>query len=94
LCCLFFCLLVIVLFVLLSFGHCVVCSSVFWSLCCLFFCLLVIVLSVLRQFVDSDYPFGIFHSTSGRFFRSMCKTAQLRRYDIFLSIRVPSGITQ
>jgi hypothetical protein len=27
LCCLFFCLLVIVLFVLLSFGHCVVCSS-------------------------------------------------------------------
>jgi hypothetical protein len=27
LCCLFFCLLVIVLSVLLSFGHCVVCSS-------------------------------------------------------------------
>jgi hypothetical protein len=37
LCCLFFCLLAIVLSVLLSFGHCVVCSSVFWSLCCLFF---------------------------------------------------------
>jgi hypothetical protein len=27
LCCLFFCLLAIVLSVLLSFGHCVVCSS-------------------------------------------------------------------
>jgi hypothetical protein len=46
--------------VLLSFGHCVVCSSVFWSLCCLFFCLLAIVLSVLLRFTDSDYPFGIF----------------------------------
>jgi hypothetical protein len=28
--------LAIVLSVLLSFGHCVVCSSVFWTLCCLF----------------------------------------------------------
>jgi hypothetical protein len=37
LCCLFFCLLVIVLSILLSFGHCVVYSSVFWPLCCLFF---------------------------------------------------------
>jgi hypothetical protein len=53
-----------------SFGHCVVCSSVFWPLCCLFFCLLAIVLSVLLSFghcvvcsssyTDSDYPFGIF----------------------------------
>ena len=50
LCCLFFCLLAIVLSVLLSFGHCVVCSSVFWPLCCLFFCLLAIVLSVLLSF--------------------------------------------
>jgi hypothetical protein len=48
--------LVFVLSVLLSFGHCVVCSSVFWPLCCLFFCLLAIVLSVLLQFTDSDYP--------------------------------------
>jgi hypothetical protein len=39
-----------VLSVLLSFGHCVVCPSVFWSLCCLFFCLLVIVLSVPLSF--------------------------------------------
>jgi hypothetical protein len=36
--------------VLLSFSHCVVCSSVFWLLCCLFFCLLAIVLSVLLSF--------------------------------------------
>ena len=50
LCCLSFCLLVIVLSVLLSFGHCVVCPSVFWSLCRLFFCRLVIVLSVLLSF--------------------------------------------
>ena len=32
------------------FGHCVVCSSVFWPLCCLSFCLLAIVLSVLLSF--------------------------------------------
>ena len=43
-------LLAIVLSVLLSFGHCVVCSSVFWPLCCLSFCLLAIVLSVLLSF--------------------------------------------
>ena len=41
---------IIVLSVLLSFGHCVVCSSVFWPLCCLFFCLVAIVLSVLLPF--------------------------------------------
>jgi hypothetical protein len=51
LCCLFFCLLAIVLSVLLSFGHCAVCSSVFWPLCCLFFCLLAIVLSVLLRYI-------------------------------------------
>jgi hypothetical protein len=50
--CLSFCvfLLAIVLSVLLSIGHCVVCSSVFWPLCCLFFCLLAIVLCVLLSF--------------------------------------------
>ena len=40
-------LLATVLSVLLSLGHCVVCSSVSWPLCCLFFCLLATVLSVL-----------------------------------------------
>jgi hypothetical protein len=44
------CLLVIVLSILLSFGHCVFYPSVFWSLCCLSFCLLVILLSILRSF--------------------------------------------
>jgi hypothetical protein len=42
-----------------SFGHCVVCSSVFWPLCCLFFCLLVIVLSVLLRYTDSDYSLKV-----------------------------------
>jgi hypothetical protein len=41
-----FCLLAIVLSVLLSFGHCIVCPSVFWPLYGLSFCLLAIVLSV------------------------------------------------
>jgi hypothetical protein len=35
--------LAIVLSVLLSFGHCVVCSSVFWPLCCLFFDLRILI---------------------------------------------------
>ena len=36
--CLFFCPFSLPLCCLfLSFGHCVVCSSVFWPLCCLFF---------------------------------------------------------
>jgi hypothetical protein len=34
----------------LSFGHCIVCPSVFWPLYCLSFCLLAIVLSVLLSF--------------------------------------------
>jgi predicted membrane protein len=50
LCCLSFCLLVIALSILLSFGHCVVYPSIFWSLCCLFLCLLVIVFSILLSF--------------------------------------------
>jgi hypothetical protein len=53
--------LAIVLSVLLSFGHCVVYSSVFWPLCCLFFCLLAIVLSILLRYTYvSDIPFDIF----------------------------------
>jgi hypothetical protein len=43
-------LLATVLSVLLSFGHCIVCPSVFWPLYCLSFCLLAIVLSVLLSF--------------------------------------------
>jgi hypothetical protein len=43
-------LLTIVLSVLLSFGHCVVCSSVFWSLCCLFFDIRILI----TPFVSSN----------------------------------------
>jgi Flp pilus assembly protein TadB len=39
--------LAIVLFVLLSFGHCIVCASLFWPLYCLYFFVFAIVLSVL-----------------------------------------------
>jgi flagellar hook-length control protein FliK len=35
--CLFFFALAIVLFVLLCFGHCIVCTSLFWPLYCLYF---------------------------------------------------------
>jgi Flp pilus assembly protein TadB len=62
LCCLFFCLLVIVLSIILSFGHCVVYSSVFWSLCCLFFCILVIVLSILLSFGHCVVYYSVFWS--------------------------------
>jgi hypothetical protein len=49
-----------------SFGHCVVCSSIFWFWLPLWY-LFAIVLSVLR-FSDSDYPFGIFWPLSCLFF--------------------------
>jgi hypothetical protein len=42
-----------------SFGHCIVCSSsICWFWLPLWY-LLAIVLSVLRRFTDSDCPFGI-----------------------------------
>jgi hypothetical protein len=43
-----------------SFGHCTVCSSVFWPLYCLFFCLLAIVLSVLLSFGHCTVCFSIY----------------------------------
>jgi hypothetical protein len=52
------CLLAIVSSVL-SFGHCIVCPSVFWPLYRRSFYLLAIVSSVL-QLTASDYFFGIF----------------------------------
>jgi hypothetical protein len=45
---------------LVSFGHCIVCSSSIYWFWLLFWYLLAIVLSVLRRFTDSDCPFGIF----------------------------------
>ena len=64
LCCLFFCLLVIVLSVLLSFGHCVVCSSVFWPLCCLFFDIQILINPLVSS--NPSYMTALFH-LNGRF---------------------------
>ena len=58
--CLFFFDLLILIIPLVSFGHCIVCSSsIYWFWLPLWY-LLAIVFSVLRRFTDSDYPFGIF----------------------------------
>ena len=58
--CLFFVDLLILIAPLVSFGHCIVCSSsIYWFWLPLWY-LLAIVFSVLRWFTDSDYPFGIF----------------------------------
>jgi hypothetical protein len=59
LCCLFFFYLWILIIPLVSFGHCVVCSSSIYEFWLSLWYLLAIVLSVLL-FTDSDYPFGIF----------------------------------
>ena len=68
LCCLFFFDILILTTPLVSFGHCVVCSSlIYWFWLPLWY-LLVIVLSVLLWYTDSDYPFGIFWSLCCLFF--------------------------
>jgi hypothetical protein len=58
LCCLFFYLRILII-PLVSFDHCVVCSSIYGFWLSLWY-LLAIVLSVLLLFTDSNYPFGIF----------------------------------
>ena len=60
LCCLFFFDLRILITSLVSFGHCVVCSSQIYGFSLPLWYLLSIVLSVLLRFTDSHYPFGIF----------------------------------
>ena len=60
LCCLFFFDLRILITPLVSFGHCVVCSSQIYGFSLPLWYLLSIVLSVLLRFTDSHYPFGIF----------------------------------
>ena len=62
LCCLFFLDLRILITPLVSFGHCVVCSSQIYGFSLPLWYLLSIVLSVLLRFMDSHYPFGIFWS--------------------------------
>jgi hypothetical protein len=58
LCCLFFYLRILMI-PLVSFGHCVVCSSSIYGFWWSLWYLLAIVLYVLLLFTDSDYPFGI-----------------------------------
>jgi hypothetical protein len=60
LCCLFFFVIRILITPLVSFGHCVVCSSSIYGFWLPLWYLLAIVLSVLLRYTDSDYPFGIF----------------------------------
>jgi hypothetical protein len=59
LCCLFFFDIRILITPLVSFGHCVVCSSSIYRFWLPLWYLVVIVLSVLLRYTDSDYPFGI-----------------------------------
>ena len=60
LCCLFFCDIQILITPLVSFGHCVVCSSVIYRFWLHPWYRLAIVLSVLLWYTDSDYTLGIF----------------------------------
>ena len=68
LCCLFFLDLRILITPLVSFVHCVVCSSSIYGFSLPLWYLLAIVLSVLLRFTDSHYPFGIFWSLCCLFF--------------------------
>jgi hypothetical protein len=60
LCCLSFFSLQFLITPLVSFDHCVVCSSSVYSFWLPLWYLFAIVLSALLQFTVSDYPFGIF----------------------------------
>ena len=53
---------------LVSFGHCVVCSSLIYRFWLPLWYILTIVLSVLLRYTDSDYPFGIFWPLCCQFF--------------------------
>jgi hypothetical protein len=60
LCCLFFFDIRILITALVSFGHCVVYSSLIYRFWLPLWYLLTIVSSALLRYTDSDYPFGIF----------------------------------
>ena len=68
LCCLFFYDIQILINPLVSFGHCVVCSSMIYRFWLHPWYLLAIVLSVLLWYTDSDYTLGIFWSLCCLFF--------------------------
>jgi hypothetical protein len=60
--CLYFFDLRLLITPLVSFGHCIACTSLIYSFWLPLWYLLAIVLSVLLWFTASDYPFGIFWS--------------------------------
>jgi hypothetical protein len=60
LCCLLFFVTRILITPLVSFGHCVVCSSSLHGFWLTLWYLLATVLSAPLRYTDSDYPFGIF----------------------------------
>jgi hypothetical protein len=68
LCFLFFYDIQILITPLVSFGHCVFCSSSIYRFWLPLWYLLTIVFSVLLWYTDSDYPFGIFWSLCFLFF--------------------------
>jgi hypothetical protein len=67
-CCQFFFDILILITLLVSFGHCVVSSSSKYRFWLPFWYLLAIVLSDLLRYTDSDYPFGIFWPLCCQFF--------------------------
>jgi hypothetical protein len=71
LCCLFFFGIRILITSLVSFGHCVVCSSSVYGFWLPLWYLLAIVLSVLLRYTDADYLFGIFWPLCCLFFFSI-----------------------
>ena len=68
LCCLFFFYLRLLITPMVSFGHCVVCSSSIYGFWLPLWYLVAIVLSVLLLFTASDYPYGIFWTLCCLFF--------------------------
>jgi preprotein translocase subunit SecE len=75
--CLYFFVLAIVLFVLLCFGHCIVCTSLFWPLYCLFFFVLAIVLSVFQSKEAQTIQWPKQRSTNN----TMAKAKKNRQYN-------------
>ena len=71
LCCLFFYDIQILIILLVSFGHCVVCSSMIYRFWLPPWYPLAIVLSVLLWYTDSDYPLGIFWPLCCLFFHDL-----------------------
>jgi Na+-translocating ferredoxin:NAD+ oxidoreductase RnfD subunit len=77
--CVFFVDWLILISPLVSFGHCIVCSSlIYWFWLPLWY-LLAIVLSVFRRFTYYDCPFDIFWDTKGAI--RISKSTKNRQYN-------------